>query len=82
MENFSYEAVIADPRKSSARPELRLEVVPGPTGFIASIKTDSAILHQSVYLDPDTARTAIAAIARSLFPEADPITFFPSPTAN
>jgi hypothetical protein len=82
MENFSYEAVVADPRKSSSRPDLRLLVVPGPKGFIASIKTESAILHQRVYLDPDTARTAITAIARSLFPEADPITFFPLPTTN
>lgn len=84
MENFSfsYEAVVADPRKSGSRPDLRLQVVPSPKGFIASIKTESAILHQRVYLDSDTARSAIAAIAQALFPEAEPITFFPSPTAN
>jgi hypothetical protein len=82
MQNFSYEAVVADPRKSSSRPDLRLLVIRAPEGFVASIKTDSALLHQQIYLDPDTARAAIAAIARTLFPEADPITFFPLPTTN
>ena len=81
MENLCYEALVADPRKSNSRPELRLLVVPGPTGFIASIKSESAVLHQCVYLDPEAAQSATASIARTLFPDAA-ITFLPLPKAN